>query len=343
VLEYDPERERISLGLKQLTPYPWDAVEQKYPVGSTVRGRVVSITDYGAFVELEKGVEGLVHVSEMSWTRHVRHPSKVVSVGQEVEAMVLKVDPQHEKISLGLKQVEPDPWTSLDQKYPRGTRLAGKVRNLTNFGAFVEIEDGIDGLVHISDLSWTRRVKHPSEVLKKGDKVDVVVLGVDREKRRISLGLKQVQDNPWDHLSERYQPGTDATGRIQRVLDRGVVVELGDELEGFVPVSQLGKEGIKKPSDYFQPGDELPLKVIRVDVPNRRIVLSVSAYLAEQEARVVEEFNERFGRPVTVIGDHVGGEDAQEAGDSAEDAHPGEDSDDPFADEDGEDFGGEQK
>ena len=277
-------------------------MEQKYPVGAHVRGRVVSITDYGAFVELEKGVEGLVHVSEMSWTRHVRHPSKVVSVGQEVEAMVLKVDRENEKISLGLKQVEPDPWLTLDEKYPKGTRIEGKVRNLTNFGAFVEIEDGIDGLVHVSDLSWTRRVKHPSEVLKKGDSVEVVVLGIDKEKRRISLGLKQAQENPWDELAQRFEAGTVTNGKIVRLTDRGVVVELADEVEGFVPASELGQEGGKKPGDVFQVGDDLPLKVLRVDLSNRRIVLSVEAYFADQDATALEEFHAKFGSriPTTV-------------------------------------------
>ncbi len=294
VLKFDPERERISLGLKQLTQYPWENVAEKFPVGNKVLGRVVSITDYGAFVELEKGVEGLVHVSEMSWTRHVKHPSKVVSIGEEIEAMVLKVDQENEKISLGLKQVQPDPWLDISEKYPEGTMIEGKVRNLTNFGAFVELEEGIDGLVHISDMSWTRRIEHPSEVVKKGDVVNIKVLHIDREQRRISLGLKQADEDPWPKLVERFEIGSVVTGRVLRLLDRGVVVDLPDDVEGFVPLSQLGVEGLKKPSDAFKEGDELNLKVSRVDVENRRIVLSARAYLAEQDEEALREYREKY-------------------------------------------------
>ncbi len=274
VLSFDPERERISLGLKQLTPYPWENVNEKYPVGNRVRGKVVSITDYGAFVELEKGVEGLIHIGEMSWTRHVRHPSKVVSIGDMVEAIVLKVDQENEKISLSLKQTETDPWETLDLKYPVGSRFSGKVRNLTNFGAFVELEEGIDGLVHISDMSWTRRVNHPSEVVKKGDEVQVEVLNIDKDGRRISLGLKQTQNNPWPKLEQQYAAGTLVEGNVVRLIDRGVVVDLGDNVEGFVPLSQLGIDD-KKPADVFKEGDVLQLRVTKVDGQNQRIVLAV--------------------------------------------------------------------
>src|SRR5512140_99181 len=257
VLSFDPERERISLGLKQLTPYPWENVDQKYLPTQRVKRKVVSITDYGDFLKLEKGVDGIIYISEMSWTRHVRHPSKVVSIGDEVECLILKVDKENEKISLSLKQVEPDPWDQLDQKYPIGTRIQGKVRNLTNFGAFVELEEGIDGLVHISDMSWTKRINHPSEILKKGDKIDVVVLAIDKDARRISLGLKQVSEDPWPTLAERYLPDMIVKGTVVRLLDRGVIVDLEDGLEGFIPLSQLGVEGLKKPSDSFKPGDTL--------------------------------------------------------------------------------------
>jgi small subunit ribosomal protein S1 len=294
VLSFEPERERISLGLKQLTPYPWENVEEKFKVGSKVRGKVVSITDYGAFVELEKGIEGLVHVSEMSWTRHVRHPSKVLAIGDTIEAVVLKVDKEHEKISLGLKQVEPDPWLTLDEKYPVGTKLTGKVRNLTNFGAFVEIEEGIDGLVHISDMSWTRRISHASEILKKGDRIEVVVLNIDKDNRRISLGFKQVTEDPWPLLVERFPLNSTVSGKAVRLLERGVIVDLGDEIEGFVPFSQLGIDDIRKPSDAFRTGDDLDLKVIRVDPEARRIVLSLRAYLAELPPEVEEETKKRF-------------------------------------------------
>jgi len=276
VLDIDWNRERISLGLKQLLPYPWTDIDKKYPVGSRVRGRVVSITNYGAFVELEKGVEGLVHISEMSWTRNVRHPSKVVSIGEEIEAVVLKVDPNDEKISLGMKQIEEDPWLALPVKYPTGTKLAGTVRNLTSFGAFVEIEPGIDGLVHVSDMSWTKRVEHPSEVVHKGQELDVMVLDVDAENKRISLGIKQLQDDPWPMISERFAPGVEPDGTVSRVQEKGVVVDLGDDIEGFVPVSHSGVEDADKLEEYYGAGDEIPLRVIESDAANRRIVLEVS-------------------------------------------------------------------
>ena len=294
ILDFDKERERISLGLKQLTPYPWQGVEERYPVGEKMRGKVVSITDYGAFVELEKGIEGLIHISEMSWTRHVKHPSKVVAIGDTVEAVVLNVDKEHEKISLGLKQLEPDPWKALESKYPPGTRLRGKVRNLTNFGAFVEIEDGIDGLVHISDMSWAKRVRHPSEIIKKGDEVEVVVLEIDSDKKRISLGMKQTRENPWTDLAKEFTIGTETTGTITRLLDRGAVVELRDDVEGFVPQSHLGIENLQKPSDHFDTGTEIPLKVIKMDPQNKRIVLSITAFLEDKGPQAVEEFQQRF-------------------------------------------------
>ena len=301
VLNYDQERERISLGLKQLTPYPWENVDEKYPVGSRVRGKVVSITDYGAFVELEEGIEGLVHISEMSWTQHVRHPSKVVAIGDVIEAVVLNVDKEAEKISLGLKQTEPDPWLTLDEKYPVGTRITGKVRNLTNFGAFVEIEEGIDGMVHISDMSWTRRIRHPSEVMKKGSKVDVVILSINKETRRISLGYKQLYENPWAELSVQYAVGTETTGAVARLLDRGVVVELPGEVEGFVPLSHLGVPNLKKPEDNFNVGDTLPVKVIEFGEAQKKIVLSVRDYLREKEREEIEAYrSEHPPKSVTI-------------------------------------------
>jgi small subunit ribosomal protein S1 len=296
ILDFDRERERISLGLKQLTPYPWEGVEDRYPVGNKMRGKVVSITDYGAFVELEKGIEGLIHISEMSWTRHVKHPSKVVAIGDTVEAVVLNVDKEHEKISLGLKQLEPDPWKALESKYPPGTRLKGKVRNLTNFGAFVEIEDGIDGLVHISDMSWAKRIRHPSEMVKKGDEVEVVVLEIDSDKRRISLGMKQTRENPWTELATEFNIGTETKGIITRLLDRGAVVELREDVEGFVPLSHLGIEGMKQPAEFFEDGMELPLKVIKVDPQNKRIVLSVNAFFEGRTSDEIAEYREAHPR-----------------------------------------------
>jgi small subunit ribosomal protein S1 len=306
VLRFDRERERISLGLKQLTAHPWENIETKYPEATRVRGKVVSLTDYGAFVELEKGVEGLVHVSEMSWTRHVKHPSKLVAVADVVECVVLKVDPESKKISLGMKQIEPDPWSTLDEKYPPGTKLAGKVRNLTSFGAFVEIEDGIDGLVHVSDMSWTRRVKHPSEVLKKGDKVDVIVLRVDTENRRVSLGLKKLQEDPWDELTVRYGVGTETTGTVARLLDKGVVVDLGGEVEGFVPISHLAVDDLDNPAQGFSEGDPLPLQVIDIDPRNRRIVLSVKAYMAGRSEAEYREY-QRLHEPRTLSEEELAG------------------------------------
>jgi len=294
VLDFDREKEKISLGLKQLTPYPWDGVEERYPVNEKVRGKVVSITDYGAFVELEKGVEGLIHISEMSWTRHVKHPSKILAIGETVEAMVLKVDKENQKISLGLKQVEPDPWSSIEERYPVGTHLVGRVRNLTNFGAFVEIEDGIDGLLHISDMSWAKRVRHPSEVVKKNEKIEVAVLEISEEKKRISLGMKQLTENPWDQLADEFSVDTDTEGRITRLLDRGAVVELRNDVEGFIPIGQMGKNNIRHPEDYFSIGDVLPLRVIKIDPKNKRIVLSVSAYMKHQDEETVREFNDKF-------------------------------------------------
>ena len=282
VLDIDWNRERISLGLKQLLPYPWKDIERKYPVGVRVRGKVVSITNYGAFIELEKGVEGLVHISEMSWTRNVKHPSKLVNIGDEIEAVVLKVDRDDEKISLGMKQIEEDPWLALPEKYPIGTRVEGKVRNLTSFGAFVEIEPGIDGLIHISDMSWTKRVQHPSEVLRKGDDVQVVVLGVDPENKRISLGLKQTQDDPWDQLATQYPVGLEKDGRVVRLLDDGVVVDLGDDVEGFIPNNQIAIPADEKIDNYVREGMTIPLRVTEFDLANRRIALTPTVQLERQ-------------------------------------------------------------
>jgi len=278
ILDIDWQRERISLGMKQLQPYPWQKVAERYPVGTRVQGKVVSITNYGAFVELEPGIEGLVHISEMSWTRNVRHPSKIVSIGETIEAVVLKVDEGEEKISLGMKQTEQDPWTVLPLKYPVGTRLAGKVRNLTSFGAFVEIEPGIDGLIHISDMSWTKRVQHPSEVVKKGDAVNVVILNIDADNKRISLGLKQAEEDPWLHIGETFPIGREMRGRVARLMDKGVVVDLGNDIEGFVPMSQLGVADIEQPGEAVKEGQVVDLKVIEVDPIHHRIVLAAVGY-----------------------------------------------------------------
>lgn len=306
VLNYDEERERISLGMKQLTPHPWENIEEKYPVGDRVDGKVVSITDYGAFVELEQGVEGLVHISEMSWTQHIRHPSKLVSIGDQLKVVILNVDKEGQKISLGMKQTTDDPWLSLDEKYPVGTRLTGLVRNLVNFGAFVEIEEGIDGLVHISDMSWTRRVRHPSDVVKKGEQVDVVVLNIDKKRRRISLGHKQTIENPWSELAVQYAVGKTTDGRISRLLERGVVVDLEGDVEGFIPVSQLGLSDLQTPQTHFSERDELPLKVVEFDEEQRKIVLSVKEYLRDAEQAEIDAYIESHKPKPITVGEVVG-------------------------------------
>ncbi len=292
ILKFDRERERISLGYKQLQPFPWDGVKERYPIDSLVKGKVASITDYGAFIELEPGVEGLVHISEMSWTKHIRHPSRVLNMGDDIEVMVLGVDEDEKKISLGLKQTLDNPWDSIEERYPVGTEIEGKIRNLTSFGAFVEIEEGIDGLVHISDMSWTRRINHPSDLLKKGDVLNVVVLNIDVENNRISLGLKQTQENPWNTMEERYPVGKDAKGEVVQLLDRGVVVRLEDYIEGFVPQSQLGWEDLEEPSEVIRRGDELPLRVIELEPSSRRIVLSVRSYFNGRPMEELSAFRE---------------------------------------------------
>ena len=278
VLDYDKERQRISLGLKQLQKHPWDDIEEKLAKGQTVEGKVVSITDYGAFVELEKGIEGLVHISEMSWTEHIRHPSQMVSLGQMVNVKILNVDSEGKKISLGMKQLEPDPWENIAERYPPGTVMRGKVRNITNFCVFVEIEPGIDGLVHISDLSWTKRIKHPSDMVKKGQELDVVVLNIDTSERRISLGHKQVDTNPWNQFAQVYAEGSTSNAKVVRAEEKGLVVELPLEVEAFLPEGEI--EQGKSMGDY-RAGDEIDgLFVIRFDANQKEIILS-----ATQEAR----------------------------------------------------------
>ena len=290
ILDFDEKTSRISLGLKQMTPYPWENIEQKYPLGKKVKGRVVSITDYGAFVELEKGIEGLIHISEMSWTQHIKHPSKIMSVNDSVEAIVLSVDKENEKISLGIKQMEPDPWTTIEDKYPSSTVVTGRVRNLTAFGAFVELEEGIDGLVHISDMSWTKRIQHPSEVMKKGDKVEVKIMRIDHENRRISLGFKQLSEDPWPEISRKYAVGSECLGTITRVMDRGVTVDLEGGVEGFVPTAQLGRKDLSDPTGIFNEGGEIPIQVIEFDRNQHKIVLSVTAYYKKRESNELDQF-----------------------------------------------------
>jgi len=305
ILDFDEKTSRISLGLKQLSPYPWENIEEKYPIGKKVPGKVVSITDYGAFVELEKGVEGLIHISEMSWTQHIKHPSKIMNVNDTIDAVVLSVDRENEKISLGIKQMEPDPWETIDEKYPIGKVVNGKVRNLTAFGSFVELEEGIDGLIHISDMSWTKRIQHPSELMKKGDNIEVKILRIDHENRRISLGLKQLQDDPWPDIAKKYSPGSECLGTISRVLDRGVMVELDDEVEGFVPTTQMGKPDLENPGQAFSEGEQIPLQVIELDKQAHKVVLSVQAYYKKREQVELDEFIASHPTRTISMGDAV--------------------------------------
>ncbi len=290
VTDFDTEKKRISLSLKQLVPHPWENIDEKYKVGDKVSGRVVSLTDYGAFIEIEKGIEGLIHISEMSWTQHISHPSQFVSMGQIVEAVILSLDKNEKKISLGMKQLTPDPWQELMKKYPVGSKHTGTVRNLTNFGVFVELEPGIDGLVHISDLSWTKKVRHPGEIVKKGEKLEVVVLGIDTEQRKISLGHKQVEDNPWDSFENIYKVGSIVTGKVVRIIEKGVIAELPAGVDGFVPASQLSTTKIKNLSYSFPVNTELEMQVIEFSKENKRIVLSALAVLKNKSDEEIQDY-----------------------------------------------------
>jgi small subunit ribosomal protein S1 len=291
VLDFDGDKRRISLGMKQLTPHPWNTIGDKYEAGSRVRGKVVSLTDYGAFIEIEKGIEGLIHISEMSWTEHIKHPSQFVSMGQIVDAVVLSIDKENKKLSLGMKQLEPDPWQELLKKYPVDSVHKGFVRNITNFGVFVELEPGVDGLVHISDLSWTKKIRHPGEFVKKGDELEVVILAIDLEQRRISLGHKQVRNNPWDTFSDAYRVNTSTQGKIVRIIEKGVIVELPEGVDAFVPTSQLSFAPVKNIGDYFRVDEILPLKVIEFDKDAKKIVLSAVEYLKGQDQSVIDTYN----------------------------------------------------
>ena len=293
VLKFDTEKERISLGMKQLTPDPWQTVAEKYRIGTRVQGKVISIMDYGAFVELESGIEGLIHISEMSWTRKVTHPSKLLQVNQQVEVVVLNVDPGHRRISLGLKQVMANPWEAARDKYPVGTVVSGPVRNITDFGIFVGIEEGIDGLVHISDLHWTKKVKHPSELYKKGDIVEAKVLGVNVENERFSLGIKQMTPDPWKAVADKYPVGSKLKGQVTSVPDFGVFVRIDEGVEGLIHVSQLSTERVDKPSSLYKVGDEVEAEVVSIDLNDRKIGLSVRALRRSEERQEMESYLKR--------------------------------------------------
>jgi small subunit ribosomal protein S1 len=283
VLKLDRDRERVSLGYKQLLPDPWETIEERFPVAGRLTGKIVSVTDYGAFVELEPGVEGLVHVSEMSWSKRVRHPSKIVSPGDTVEVEVLGVDSKARRISLGMKQVQDNPWQTLNERYQVGSRVHGRVRNLTDFGAFIEIEDGVDGLVHVSDISWSRRIKHPGEALKKGQEIDAVITGLDAENRRMSLSIKDLEPNAWDSFVAAHKPGEVVKGKIARFASFGAFVELGDNLEGLCHISELADERVAKPADAAQLGQEMDFKILRIDAENKKIGLSARAVGRDDE------------------------------------------------------------
>ena len=288
VLKFDKEKERVSLGLKQITADPWVSVDEKYPINKKIKGKVVSITDYGVFVELEKGIEGLVHISEMSWSRHIKHPSKIVSIRDEVDAVVLTLDKEKKRISLGMKQMEANPWVEIEEKYPVGTEVIGTIRNLTDFGAFIELEDGVDGLIHISDLSW-KKIKHPSETLKKKDEVKAMVLNIDKENCRISLGVKQLEPDPWDDIAKNYSIGMAVDGEIIKITGFGAFAEFGDGLEGLIHITQLGFENVSQPDQVVKVGQKIKAKIIKVDTSSKKIALSIKAFNENLDLEAIKE------------------------------------------------------
>ncbi len=314
VLKFDPEAERVSLGLKQIQPDPWIDAGMRYPIGKRLTGTVVSLTDYGAFVELEPGIEGLVHVSEMSWTKRIKHPSKIVSVNDTVEALVLDVNERDRKISLGMKQIEENPWTVIEEKYPVGSEVTGQVRNITNFGIFVGLEEGIDGLVHISDISWTEQVKHPSERFEKGDDVKAIVLKIDKENEKFSLGIKQLEPNPWDDIQRKYTIGSEITGEITNVTDFGVFVKLEEGIDGLVYSSELAQERVENPADQFKAGEAVTALVVKVDPAEQKISLSIRAVNDKAERAALKELAaQQSASQATTLGDLLKEKMAQKA------------------------------
>jgi len=303
VLNFDAGSGRVSLGLKQLKPDPWLQANERYTVGSKLKGRVVSLADYGAFVEIEEGIEGLVHVSEMSWTRKVRHPSQIVKVGDEIEAMVMNIDTGNKRISLGLKQVEPNPWDVIGERYPVGTTIEGRIKNITDFGIFIGIDEGIDGLVHISDISWTKRIKHPSELYKKGQTVQAVVLNIDKENERFSLGIKQLTTDPWDEVPSKYKPGTRVTGTVTNVTDFGVFVELEEGIEGLIHVSELSKDKSGNPLSRFNVDDVIQAKVINVSRGEKKIGLSIKRLEESEEREIYKSYTDSRNGATSNLGE----------------------------------------
>jgi small subunit ribosomal protein S1 len=293
VLDINREKERVSLGLKQTQRNPWDKIEERFPVGATVKGKVTNLVPYGAFVEIEEGVEGLIHVSELSWTKRITRPSDVLTQGQEIEAVVLGVNKEEQKISLGVRQLEPNPWDAIEQKYVIGSKVKGKIRNMTAYGAFVELEEGIDGMIHVSDLSWTRKINHPSEVLKKNDEVEAVVLDIDKVNQRISLGIKQLDSDPWKEIDQKYKIGDLVHGKVTKLASFGAFIQLQDDIDGLVHISQLSEEHVAKVKDVLKVGQEVEARVIKVDKAERRIGLSIKAahYSDEELRRETEAFD----------------------------------------------------
>ncbi len=304
VLKFDQENERVSLGLKQIQPDPWIDASMRYPIGKRIEGRVVSLAEYGAFVELEPGIEGLIHVSEMSWTKRIKHPSKVVTVGDTVEAVVLDVDERDRKISLGMKQIEPNPWSVIEEKYPVGTKVSGAVRNVTNFGVFVGLEEGIDGLVHVSDISWTEQIKHPSEKFNKGDVIEAVVLKIDKENEKFSLGIKQLHDNPWNEILRKYPVGSEITGPVTNVADFGAFVKLEEGIEGLIYSSELSTDRVENPAEVVSPGQEVTALVTRVDPMEQKISLSIRALTDKEQRESLKKLAaQQSARQATTLGD----------------------------------------
>lgn len=297
VLEYDQEKKRVTLGLKQLTPHPWENIEEKFKEGDKVSGKVVSITDYGAFIEIEKGIEGLIHVSEMSWTQHITNPNQFVAMGEIIEAVILNLDKNEKKLSLGIKQLTPNPWQSLLNKFPIASRHKGKVCNITNFGVFIELEEGVDGLVHISDLSWTKKIFSIDDFVKIGDMLEVVILGIDIENHKIALGHKQISDNPWDKLAELFKVGTEVKCKIVKPIEKGVIVELPEVVDGFIPASQLSAFQTKNFGELFKPGMELDAELIEFDKDSKKIVLSVIEYFKDKSQEEIDEYITKFKLP----------------------------------------------
>ncbi len=305
VLKFDEKNERVSLGLKQLEEDPWVKAKDKYPVDTRVSGKVVSLADYGAFVELEQGIEGLIHISEMSWVKRIKHPSKLVTVGDDVEVVVLDIDVDNRRISLGMKQVEPNPWTLLEERYPKGTVIRGKIRNITDFGIFIGVEEGIDGLVHISDLSWTQKVKHPNEMYKKGDEVEAVVLHIDAEKERFSLGIKQLIPDPWKKIPEKYYTGSLTVGTVTKITDFGVFVELEEGVEGLVHISELSTEQVEDPNTLVKEGQEVKIEIKYIDPEERKIALSMRNVTGKVEKERMAEMNKMSGESTTSLGSMI--------------------------------------